>query len=151
MYTSVMLLALSGLAGVADDAAPAWQNDYFAAQKQGETQNKPLAVFLAPGENGWDRVSREGGLEKEVKQLLADKYIPVFVNTDTDAGKRLARAFEMSSGKGIVISDRTGAVQAFWHEGALSNQNLARYLQRYSDPNLAVRTTEMNPSQRVSY
>src|SRR5262249_11839992 len=79
------------------------------------------------------------------------KYIPVFVNTDTDAGKRLARAFEMSSGKGIVISDRTGALQAFWHEGDLSNQNLARYLQRYSDPNLAVRTTEMNPSQPVSY
>jgi hypothetical protein len=150
MYTSVMLLALSGLVGAAADA-PVWQNDYSAAQKQGETQSKPLAVFLAPGENGWDKLSREGGLEKEAKQLLAGKYVPVYVNTDTDAGKRLARAFEMSSDKGIVLSDRTGAVQAFWHEGDLANQDLVRYLQRYSDSQLVIRTTETNPSERVSY
>src|SRR5262249_28943805 len=105
MYTSIVLLALSGLVGVGDgEGAPAWQNDYYAALKQGEEQQKPLAVFLAPGENGWDKLSQQGGLDKDAKQLLAGKYVPVFVNTDTDAGRRLARAFEMSGGKGVVLS-----------------------------------------------
>src|SRR5262245_13081179 len=88
MYASMMVIALSGLVGVADgEGAPAWQTDYFAAQKQGAEQKKPLAVFLAPGENGWDKLSREGGLDKDVNELLSGNYIPVFVNTESDAGR----------------------------------------------------------------
>jgi hypothetical protein len=152
MYTSLMLIAFSGLVGVADGGgAPAWQNDYYAAQKSAEEQKKPLAVFLAPGENGWEKLSREGALDSEVKQLLTGKYIPVFINTDTDAGKKLAQAFGLAGTKGIVISDRGGSLQAFWHEGDLANRDLVRNLERFSDPQMVVRTTETNATGRVSY
>lgn len=151
MYTSVMLLALSGLTGVADEPTPAWQNDYYTAQKQGETQSKPLAVFLAPEENGYNKVSREGTLTRQVKQLLSESYIPVHVNTSTDEGKQLARAFEMTGDMGLVISDKTGAVQAFWYRGNLPNQELVRRLQRYSDPRLIVRITETGTGGRMSF
>jgi hypothetical protein len=151
MYTSVMLLALSGVAGVADDAVPTWQTDYTAALRQAETQNKPLAVFLAPGENGYEKVSRDGKLTRETRQFLSENYIPVSINTETEQGRRLAQAFEMPGGKGIVISNRNGAQQAFWHQGDLTNQELFARLQRYSDPRLVVRTTETSGGTRLSY
>src|SRR5438046_2971764 len=47
MYTSMVWLALSGLAPHADVAAsPSWTGDYQQARRQGVAQNKPLAVFL---------------------------------------------------------------------------------------------------------
>ena len=147
MYTSFLVLALTG--SVAADAAnPTWQNDYVAARSQVQREGKPLAVFIGSGESGWEKVS---ALSNEVKQVLANKYICVYVDSKIDEGKRLADAFEMPGGLGIVISDKTGDLQAFRHEGNLSNEALTTYLVRYSDPNRVVQTTDSNPSTRTSY
>jgi hypothetical protein len=152
MYTSTLLLALSGVLPVADVAqAPVWQKDYGTASKLGTRAKKPLAVFLGSGANGWQRIARDGDLSSEVKQLLADQYICVHIDTSTSAGKSLAGSFEMTGGLGIVISDRSGKVQAFRHEGDLADSDLVRYLQRYSDSRHVVRITETNPSERESY
>src|SRR5262245_23387356 len=91
MYTSFLVLALSGLVA-ADTANPGWQNDYVAARSQAQREGKPLAVFLGSGESGWQKVGRDSN---EVKQVLANKYICVYVDSKTDEGKRLAEAFEM--------------------------------------------------------
>ena len=42
-------------------------------------------------------------------------------------------------------------MQAFYHDGDLPAADLARYLHRFDDPNLVVRTTVTNPEERVSY
>src|SRR5262249_39112171 len=60
--------------------------------------------------------------------------------TSTEAGKRTASDFEMPGGKGIIISDRTGGVQAFRHEGDLTNADLHAYLQRYTGDRAITRT-----------
>ena len=84
-------------------------------------------------------------------KLLADKYVCVYADTASPAGKALAAMFDVQRDQGVVLSDRTGATQAFWHQGQLSNQNLARYLQKYADDQTVVRTTETVNMSRTSF
>jgi hypothetical protein len=152
LHTSMLLLALAGTATPSEVAkeGPTWHRDYAKARQVGARAEKPLAVVLGTGESGWKDLGRDGGLGEKARQLLADKYVCVYIDTSTKAGERLARDFEIPGGKGLVLSDRTGELQAFAHEGDLANADLVRHLQKYADPNHVVRTTETNPA-RVSY
>ncbi len=150
MYTSILLLALS-VAPSADLTSPSWSNDYGMASKESATAKKPLAVVLGTGDAGYNQLDRDGKLTTEAKGLLASKYVCVYVNTESADGKRLAESFRMPSGRGIVISDRTGDLQAFRHEGDLTSTELVRNLERYSDLDRPVVSTETTSTQRTSY
>ena len=146
MYTSILLVALAGAAPAADGTkAPTWSLDYTVAVKQAAAASKPLAIFLAPGEGAHKKIGRDGGLGAEAEAILAQTYICVHIDTATERGKKLAQAFEMPEGLGIVISDRTADKQAFRHEGDLARADLVRYLKRYDDPGYVVVRTESNP------
>ena len=150
MHTSIVLVAL-GLLNAAALESPAWITDYDSARKTGREEQKPLAVFVGSGAKGWHRVTKEGKLGKETSRILTDEYVCVYVDADQPWGKKLASAFELSDGVGLVISDRTGRLQAYHHIGELANEDLARHLHRYADAERSVRTTETDYSQRVSY
>jgi hypothetical protein len=151
MYTSILLAALSTVAPSADlAAAPSWSTDYYAANKQAATAKKPLAVVLGTGEKGYEKLDRAGKLSDDAKAVLAAKYLCVYVDTASPAGQRLAKAFDMPSGQGIVISDRTGDLQAFRMEGDLAAADMVRYLERYADPERVLRATETNRTSRTS-
>src|SRR5207237_132489 len=60
MHTSVLWLVLAAAAPSGGDRKPEWLTSYGQAQKQGQTSSKPLAVFLAPGKDGWQQLVREG-------------------------------------------------------------------------------------------
>ena len=51
------------------------------------------------------------------------------------------RSFEIRDGLGLVLSDRSGAYQAFWSQGTLTNEDLVRNLQKYANLT-SVRVTE---------
>jgi hypothetical protein len=150
MYTSILVFALTGSVA-ADAASLTWQNDYVMARSQVQREGKPLAVFIGLGESGWEKVGKDNALSNEVKRVLANKYTCVYVDSKTDEGKRLAKDFEMPGGLGLVISDKTGDLQVFHHQGTLSNEALATYLVRYADPNRVVQTTDSHSSSRTSY
>jgi len=152
MYITVVLTALSGLvAPSALSTEPAWVTEYGNARQRGQKEGKPLAVFIGSGKTGWEKVSRDGKFAVEVKQLLAQKYVCLYVNREEKAGQQLASAFEVADGPGLIISSRSGGVQAFRHEGDLDNSSLEHYLRRYADPQRVTTHTETNPSSRVSY
>jgi hypothetical protein len=151
MYTSAALLALAGFLAAAPSAeSPSWLTDYSAARAMGRREHKPLAVFLGTGKAGWNAVCRNGELDRRTKRLLTDHYVCVYVDTSKPAGRALAADFELGDGAGIVLSDRTGQLQAFRHTGELSVERLDDYLSRFADPDLVVRTTVQNDSTRVS-
>jgi len=108
-------------------------------------------VFVGYGKNGWNRVSQEGALGQEVKRLLERNYICVYIDTNLQAGKQMASAFEIVKGTGLVVSDHTGKYQAFYHQGDLPNDQLLRYLRKYAEPNRIVRATETNPAEPHYY
>jgi hypothetical protein len=151
MCTAVVLLALSGFTASAIPDEPRWLDDYGKARQQGRLQEKPLAVFIGSGTTGWDQVTREGSLGKKAGKLLAANYVCLYVNTREEAGQRLASALDISTGPGLVISNHTGALQAFRHEGDLSKQDLEAYLRRFADPDRAVTQTETRGQRRTSY
>ncbi len=152
MYTSVLLLALSGVAAPADAAeGPSWEKDYGIALKQAEQEKKPVAVFLCPGKAGYDKLCRDGGLGDEAKKALAADYVCVHIDTSSADGKDMAKDFGLSNAKGLVLSDRGGQKQALRYEGDMTSSELGGYLRRFASPDLVVSTTETNPGSRTSY
>jgi hypothetical protein len=137
MNTALVSLALAGILN-----APSWQTSYVDAQRDAVAQRKPIAVVFAPGPNAWSKVIREQSPAPEVTKLLTDRYVCVMVDTQSEAGRRLAQTFEITSDRGLIISDRTGSLQAFWHQGDLSNDTMTRYLSKFADPTLVVTGTE---------
>ncbi len=147
MYTSLLLTTLAGLAAERLPAAEvAWSADYQAARQMVRSERKPLAVFLGSGENGYEKVCRDGTLSKAAQQALQKHYVSVYVDMSTPSGKQLARDFGITKSAGLVISDRGGATQAFHHNGPLKKADLTRTLTRYADPKLVVRRTETVPA-----
>jgi len=146
MFSSALVVVLFGLAEVSKSPSPLWMTEYWSAQKAAKEHGKPLAVFLAPGKDGWNKVSQRGRLSEEALQVLAAEYTCVFLDTERKEAKNLAQEFSVSDGLGLVISDRTGDLQAFRHEGDLADGTLVGYLKRFADPELVVQETVTNPS-----
>ena len=151
MFTSALVITLAGYLAAATLESPAWHADYGSAQKLGKEGYKPLAVFIGSGKAGWNQLSREGQLTKDVNRLLARNYVCVYVDADQDAGKQLALEFRVPNGPGLILSDHSCNHQAFFHRGDLTNEQLSRHLSRFADPNRVVRATETNPAESASY
>jgi hypothetical protein len=150
MQTWIAFALLGGGVSVNIPDLPNWQNDYGLARARAGENHKPLAVFIGSGKEGWSKVAREGDLDPQVSRLLAQHYVCVYVDKQTDAGKELADAFEVPAATGLVISDRSGGVEAFHHNGALSRTDLAKALEKYSDPDRQVKTTESQVSVQAA-
>jgi hypothetical protein len=131
--------------------APAWQTSYRRGQELSAAEKKPLAVVFGSGPRGWASVAREEQVKPEVAQALSEHYVCVYVDTATSAGKSLAHDFSIAGDVGMVISDRKGESQAFWHQGTLPSDHLAHYLAKYADPRVAVQTTETTAPARSTY
>src|SRR5262245_8008408 len=149
MFTSVLVLALTGPMGINPNQEPIWLDDYGSGCKQCEKVGKPLILFVGSGAQGWKSLSRDGQIGQETSEILAQKYVCVYIDTNRKEGRELAMALEIPNHLGIVISDSTGHYQAFRHEGDLRNQDLNRYLRRYSDPQRVVASTESNPGDEA--
>ncbi|HLJ93494.1 MAG TPA: hypothetical protein VKU02_09930 [Gemmataceae bacterium] len=151
MFTTTLLVALAGFLVSTGPQSPSWHADYGAAQVLGKERHKPLAVFVGSGKQGWNQITRDGQLDKDITELLAKTYICVYVDTAQEAGKELASELAIPQGPGLVVSDHTGKYQAFYHQGDLASDQLLQYLRRYADPERLVRMTETNPSERPRY
>jgi hypothetical protein len=96
---------------------------------------------VGSGQDGWRKVVRDGGLDPALNRLLAEKFVCLYVDTDTAVGRSLAGAFELA-GRGLVISDRTGTSQAYSLSGDLTRAELVRALEKYAGAERDVRSTE---------
>ncbi len=151
MYTSVMLVALAGLSAAPEASQVSWEASYTAASKKGSQTNKPLAVFVGSGAQGWKGVTSEKKLSAAAVALLREGYVCVYVDATTPAGEKLASAFELNGTGGLVLSTRNGKSQAFSHVGEMTTADLESTLKKYADPTLVVAVTEGLGTQSVRY
>lgn len=142
MHAAITFVALWGAVAPQLKIAMTWENDYRQARAAGIRDHKPLAVFVGRGAEGWKKLLSDGSLSQEARNALARHYVPVYLDQHTDVGKYMAEAFQLAGNGGIIISDRTGGVIAFRHEGELTSTDLARHLNRFADPSFVVSTTE---------
>jgi hypothetical protein len=151
MYTSLACVALTtSLLASSPSESVTWQNDYVAARAIAQTSKKPLAVFIGNGATGFDKVCREGSLSPELQKMLEDNYVCIYADVSTPAGQKLASDLAVTRGMGLVLSDRAGEKQAFYHDGDLSTADMSRWVKQFADPNVAVATTMTNTSGRIS-
>ncbi|HEX3151081.1 MAG TPA: hypothetical protein VHR66_23580 [Gemmataceae bacterium] len=120
---------------------PTWLNDYAAAQTRVQAIKKPMAVFVGSGKDGWAKIVKSGSIDPEINKLLANKFVCVYADTDTTAGRALATAFEVTN-KGLVISDKAGTTQAYNLSGDLTREELSQTLVKYAALDKEVRATE---------
>jgi hypothetical protein len=143
MATTIAMVSL--VAALGANLAPGqltWERDYRQARVLGEKLQKPLAVFVGSGTEGWKQISRDSKLEAAVQKTLTDGYVRVYIDVSTASGRKIADAFGITENTGLVISDKTGDVQAYWHQGNLTATDLAKVLTRYGAKDFVVRTTE---------
>lgn len=154
MFNSLILVALTGTiveGDAASSASPTWYGDYAVARQIARETHKPVAVFVGKGDGGYHQVSKKEKLSKNLLKVLEDRYVCLYLDTSTKSGRTLARSFKLPK-SGLVISDGTGARQAFYHKGDLSNRHLGKYLNRYADPDRQVTktATHAKPVVRVA-
>ena len=142
MITITLLLALEVLG--LPTLPPGWNHDYDLALQQASAAKKPLAVFIGTGKDGWKAVSAEGELGPELHRLLTDEYVCLYVDAGRAVHKELAQSFEAGKSPLLVLSTRNRAYQAYRHEGAQANANLALALKRHA-------TEEPAPAANVVY
>ena len=94
--------------------------------------------------------ARAAEQDASINETLRNKYVCLFVDTDTTAGQQLARLFNMS-GPGLVISDRTGEYQAYRYAGELPAPQLATTLTQHTDDVYVSRKLSPPPAAPVSY
>jgi hypothetical protein len=110
--------------------SPEFAPTYAKALATASAQQKPVAVFIGQGTDGFTKLVTDGGVTTEAVQALKTQYVCVYVDTTTEAGKDLAGSFQMT--EGLVISDKTGNLQALRHEGLVPAVSLTQYTQTYS-------------------
>ena len=155
MRTSIGWFCLAGfLVAPAAQASPeevVWSRSYREGQEVGQKQGKPLAVFVGTGSAGHEQLTQEGSMPGDVKETLATHYVCVYLDAERADDQPLIRKLGITSGRGLVISDRAGEVQAFNHDGPLSTTELSRQLWHYAGPNVVVRATQSNSVPRLSF
>jgi hypothetical protein len=145
MHALTALVALLTPAAAPQPPAPqtpSWLNDYPEARKRGAREGRPLAVFFGRGARAWQSLTFGKTLSAEAQRLLAGRYVCVAVDVGSPRGKRLASAFDIRSGCGLVLSTRDGEDQAFSHDGMMTCRELLGSLKGYSNgrPVAATRT-----------
>lgn len=108
---------------------PAWHMDYSEGMKAAAKMDRSVAVFI--GRGSADALVREGALSVEARRLLVSHFVCIFIDQDTEEGKKVADQFAANGQPLLVISDKTRQVQAVRKTGPLSGNEVASLLGAY--------------------
>ena len=155
MHTSVGFLAFASFLSTFswDAALPEipWKGSYQEARTHGQKVRKPLAVIVGAGKTGFQQLIQDGSLSSDVRKILANEYISVYLDSEKAENKRLIEDLGITLGKGIVLSDRDGKTQAFFNDGTISEKDVTRQLWHFADPSIVVHTTTTLSTYRNSF
>jgi hypothetical protein len=133
MHTVMTLLALLPHAPESERLTLTFELDYKHARTIATSSQKPIAVFVGSGAEGWSKLVRNGNFELDSLKLMADRFVLVYADVETESGRKLATALQLGK-QGLVISNRGGELQVFRHDGELEAVELTRHLTRCCDP-----------------
>jgi hypothetical protein len=151
MYTSIMLVALSGLAAspVREATDSPWLTDYMTAYEKGQSEKKPLVLVFGKGADGAGLICKEGKLDKEAEDLLRSKYVCLYIDIDSQSGKPIAEGFKVASAPSLMLTDHSQHAIAVRHSGTVSQSDLVNGLKKYAEPGRTVRGTDTTLTTEV--
>jgi hypothetical protein len=134
MCTTIYCFALTVF--IPADPAPTWNRDYGLAMRQATAAQKPVAVFIGSGKEGWKTVCDEGDLSPQVRRLLMDHYVCVYIDAAQALAGGLVRSFDAGAKPLVVLSCHDCIYEAYRHAGTLTNASLAEALERHAVRNV---------------
>ncbi len=123
-----------------------WAPSYATARTLAHAHNKPIAVFLTPGNLA--KLTNGESLPSETSKLISEKYIAVQIDTTTEDGQAVAAAFGVT--QGVVLSDGTGDKIALKYTGTVPAVELSGFLIKYSSGTAAITTEYRSPVSMVA-
>lgn len=124
--------------------AGSWQSDYAAALKIAKEQDKPLFVYF--DDEPASRVDAKfAGLND-----LTNKYVLVYANKATDAGKTLYRIFEVDGDHASIVVERGQQWQYGRYVRDLDDRELRVLLANAKDAKGAPATDILSPASSTS-
>lgn len=144
MYTSLLGVALAAALTPTANPAPTWLTDYRQAREVGVREHKPLVVVIGSEGTPWAKLSKATETDPALNATLRDKFVCLSVDTNTEAGQKLAKEFDIN-GNGLVISDKSGAWQAYRTAGEVPSEQLGRTLATHSGT--VVESMKVSPTQ----
>ncbi|MFL5329243.1 MAG: hypothetical protein ACJ8C4_10040 [Gemmataceae bacterium] len=149
MFRFAFAVTFVACLGTSSANLPSWEMSYRQAKDIAAQAQKPLVVVIGTGSAGWGDVV---SMEDQAASAVRANFVCCYIDRNTERGAQLAREFEMVETTGVVMSDRTGELQAFRRTGKMESAELHRAALRYSDPAYVVRTTETQvPVQQANY
>jgi hypothetical protein len=147
--TTLAVLALAGGLSAGNAPSPAWQKDYAQALTVASSELKPVAVFIGQGKTPPSKMVADGTIPTDAAKLLSEKYVCVFIDTDTAVGKDMAGRFDLT--EGLVISSPGGKVQALRHNGNVAGADLTGKLTQFATTGQPATTVTTGVSAGVIY
>ena len=102
MHTSVGFLAFASFLSTFswEAALPEipWKGSYQEARSHGQKVKKPLAVIVGAGKSGFQQLIQEGSLSSDVRKILANEYISVYLDSEKAEGEHV-RSFQLALAK----------------------------------------------------
>ncbi len=156
MHTSIRFYAVAacllGLGASVSAQEIEWQPSYSQARIQCQDAKRPLAVVVGDGSAGFNHLTLEGSLSPDIRKILVDHYVCVYLDTQKKENQVLLQTLTVQSGHGLILSDATAEVQAFFHDGKISASDLKQQLEKYSDASRKVtKTSYLTSTTFVSF
>ena len=147
MFTA--LLGVAAYVGVGWGEAPtAWHNDYAQAVSEACTSDKPLFIVICSGSSEYAQLASLGSfLSDGIERTLKTDYVRIMIDTDSPAGRELARQFDVEEGPHFVILDRSCKWQVYYQSGTLLETDLTPVLAQFRRTKL---TASGRPIQEVA-
>ena len=131
MFSAVLSVTLCWLAGDSNHTA-AWIDSYSHAIAEVKRTDKPLFIVLDRGSSLVGKMVADGlYLSHEVEEALAADYVRLFIDTETEGGKKLADQFRATELPRVVIIDRSGEWQVYRRSGAHTSSEVLSLLARH--------------------
>jgi hypothetical protein len=132
--------------------ARAWNDSYAQAVAEVKRTDRPLFVVLDRGSSPVGRMVRDGTfLSTEVEEALAADYVRLFVDTETEFGRKLAAQFGAIELPRVVIIDRTGEWQVYRRSGTHTSSEVLSQLARHRRSKIVISSdTSVSESRTTS-
>jgi len=108
----------------------AWNTSYYQAVQSVLRTDRPLfIVFESGGPNAGE--AGKPFLSGEVETALAANYVRLFVDLNTERGRKVAEQFQIRELPSIVVIDRSTDWQVYKRSGAHTSHEVLAVLERY--------------------
>ena len=109
-----------------------WHLDYGKALKEVERQDKPLFIVFDKVDSDLGKaVASDEFLNESVEHALSADYVRMFVDVESELGRKLAEQFGATEFPRLVVIDRSADWQVYRKSGKHSANEVQSLLARY--------------------